>query len=74
MHKPRHAQQSLATTTSEPHPLDNGKDDVLGQLRHPDIRPVRSVPSTALFPQDVTLCDGFGFACINKPVRILCIK
>lgn len=55
----------------KPDPLDNQKDDVLGELRHNDIRLVHSIPSTALFPPNVSLCNGFGFACTSLPSMVI---
>lgn len=55
----------------KPDPLDNEIDDVLGELRGSDVRLLNTIPSTALFPPNVSLCDGFGFACTILPSLVI---
>ncbi|KIH66529.1 hypothetical protein ANCDUO_03147 [Ancylostoma duodenale] len=54
----------------KPDPLDGDDDDVVDELRRDGIRVVHGIPSTALFPPNVSLCEGFGFACMNQPVSV----
>ncbi|KIH66525.1 Low-density lipoprotein receptor domain class A [Ancylostoma duodenale] len=58
----------------KPDPLDGDDDDVVDELRRDGIRVVHGIPSTALFPPNVSLCEGFGFACTNQPVGSLVIS
>ncbi|RCN30147.1 Low-density lipoprotein receptor domain class A [Ancylostoma caninum] len=55
----------------KPDPLDGDEDDVVDELRRDGIRVVHGIPSTALFPPNVSLCEGFGFACTNQPSMVI---
>ncbi|VDO56032.1 unnamed protein product [Haemonchus placei] len=54
----------------KPDPLDD-EDDILDGLRRSGITTVHGIPSTALFPPNVSLCEGFGFACTIQPSTVI---
>ncbi|KAK6024682.1 Low-density lipoprotein receptor domain class A [Ostertagia ostertagi] len=54
----------------KPDPLDD-EDDILDGLRRDGVSIVHGIPSTALFPPNVSLCEGFGFACTIQPSMVI---
>ncbi|ETN75262.1 hypothetical protein NECAME_00673 [Necator americanus] len=54
----------------KPDPLDD-EDDVMDDMRRDGIRIVHGIPSNVLLPPNVSLCEGFGFACTNQPIANL---
>ncbi|VDM74572.1 unnamed protein product, partial [Strongylus vulgaris] len=55
----------------KPDPLEGDEDDVVDELRRNGVRVVHGIPSTSLFPPNVSLCEGFGFACTNEPSLVI---
>ncbi|KJH44241.1 Low-density lipoprotein receptor domain class A [Dictyocaulus viviparus] len=52
-------------------PLDDEQNDVVNELRSYVVENVHGISSSALFPPNVSLCGGFGFACTILPSMII---
>lgn len=52
----------------KPDPLDNDYD-VLNDFHRGSV--IHGIPSTSLFPPNVSMCEGFGFACTSQPSVVI---
>ncbi|VDL74948.1 unnamed protein product [Nippostrongylus brasiliensis] len=66
LRSPAEEMQILRDTHVFPSP-DMDDDEDLDSMRSFGASVIHGIPSTALFPPNVSLCIGFGFACTNQP-------
>ncbi|WKY14680.1 hypothetical protein Q1695_000312 [Nippostrongylus brasiliensis] len=70
LRSPAEEMQILRDTHVFPSP-DMDDDEDLDSMRSFGASVIHGIPSTALFPPNVSLCIGFGFACTNQPSTVI---